>query len=48
MCMAWWKGAEVTFGNSAVFKGRYIVYGRYWRRGRRLGGVMKSHVFFSI
>ena len=26
VCMAWWKGAAVTFGNSALFKDRYIVY----------------------
>ena len=24
--VAWWKGAAVTFGNSALFKDRYIVY----------------------
>ena len=23
MCVAWWKGAAVTFGNSALFKDRY-------------------------
>ena len=26
VCVAWWKGAAVTFGNSALFKDRYIVY----------------------
>ena len=26
MCVAWWKGAAVTFGNSALFKDRHIVY----------------------
>ena len=26
VCMAWWKGAGVTFENSALFKDRYIVY----------------------
>ena len=26
VCVAWWKGAAVTFGNSALLKGRYIVY----------------------
>ena len=26
VCVAWWKGAADTFGNSAVFKDRYIVY----------------------
>ena len=26
VCAAWWKGAAVTFGNSALFKDRYIVY----------------------
>ena len=26
MCVAWWKGAADTFGNSALFKDRYIVY----------------------
>ena len=26
VCVAWWKGAEVTFGNSALFEDRYIVY----------------------
>ena len=25
VCVAWWKGAEVTFGNSALFKDRYDV-----------------------
>ena len=39
VCVAWWKGAAVTFGNSALFKDRYIVYDLCWRRGRRLGGV---------
>ena len=48
MCVAWWKRAGVTFGNSALFLDRYIVYDRYPRRGRRIVGVMKSYVFFSI
>ena len=26
VCVAWWKGAGVTFGNSALFKDRHIVY----------------------
>ena len=26
VCVAWWKGAAVTFGNSALLKDRYIVY----------------------
>ena len=26
VCVAWWKGAADTFGNSALFKDRYIVY----------------------
>ena len=26
VCVAWWKWAAVTFGNSALFKDRYIVY----------------------
>ena len=26
VCVAWWKGAAVTFGNSVLFKDRYIVY----------------------
>ena len=26
MCVAWWKGAGVTFGNSALFKDPHIVY----------------------
>ena len=26
VCVAWWKGAAVTFGNSALFKDCYIVY----------------------
>ena len=26
VCVAWWKGAAVTFGNSALFKDRYLVY----------------------
>ena len=26
VCVAWWKGAAVTFGKSALFKDRYIVY----------------------
>ena len=26
VCVVWWKGAAVTFGNSALFKDRYIVY----------------------
>ena len=26
VCVAWWKGAAVTFGNSALFKYRYKVY----------------------
>ena len=26
VCVAWWKGAAVTFGNSALFKDRYMVY----------------------
>ena len=26
VCVAWWKGAAITFGNSALFKDRYIVY----------------------
>ena len=26
VCVAWWKGAAVTFGNSELFKDRYIVY----------------------
>ena len=26
VCVAWWKGVAVTFGNSALFKDRYIVY----------------------
>ena len=26
VCVAWWKGAAVTFENSALFKDRYIVY----------------------
>ena len=25
MCVAWWKGAGVTFGNSALFKGRLMT-----------------------
>ena len=25
VCVAWWKGAAVTFRNSALFKDRYIV-----------------------
>ena len=25
VCVAWWKGAAVTFGNSALLKDRYIV-----------------------
>ena len=25
-CVAWWKGAAVTFGNSALFKDLYVVY----------------------
>ena len=25
VCVAWWKGAAVTFGNSALFKDPYIV-----------------------
>ena len=24
MCVAWWKGAGVTFGNSALLKDRHI------------------------
>ena len=39
VCVAWWKGAADTFGNSALFKDRYIVYDLCLRRGRRLGGV---------
>ena len=26
VCVACWKGAAVTFGNSALFKDCYIVY----------------------
>ena len=26
VCVAWWKGAAVTFGNTALIKDRYIVY----------------------
>ena len=26
VCVAWWKGAAVTFGNSALFEDHYIVY----------------------
>ena len=26
VCVAWLKGAAVTFGNSALFKDRYIIY----------------------
>ena len=26
VCVAWWKAAADTFGNSALFKDRYIVY----------------------
>ena len=25
VCVAWWKGAAVTFGNSALFKDRYCA-----------------------